>query len=106
MVGYGLFVPTGEYAFFGYDNAGLGIVHYGQFKVSSDKAGALTPLFQGRQDRVFAVGLESNVYLAKSKLFLGLRFLPEFEARNRTEGLTFILTFAREIRSFARPPAR
>ncbi|HEV7387028.1 MAG TPA: transporter [Gemmatimonadaceae bacterium] len=72
----------------------LGVVSYEQFKVTGDKAGLLTPLLSGVKDRVFAAGLEGNVILPLSKWVFDLRAEPEFGARNRTQGWTFLLTTA------------
>ena len=82
----------------------LGLVYYGQFKMTSDKAGQGTSLLEGSKDRVFAVGLEGNVIIPKSKMVYGLRIEPEFGARNRTQGWTFLLTVAYELKSLVRSP--
>ena len=82
----------------------LGLVYYGQFKMTSDKAGQGTSLLEGSKDRVFAVGLEGNVIIPKSKMVFGLRIEPEFGARNRTQGWTFLLTVAYELKSLVRSP--
>jgi len=74
----------------------VGLVYYAQWKVTGDSGGGplTTTLLSGRKDRVYAAGLEGNVFLPKAKLFVDLRILPEFEARARTEGVTFLLTLA------------
>ena len=81
----------------------VGLVYYGQFKVTEDSGPLLTPLLNGRKDRVFGVGVEGNVIIPASKLVLGLRVEPEFGARNRTQGWTFLLSAAYEIKSLAKP---
>lgn len=80
----------------------FGLVYYGQFKVGADKgAGPLADiLLAGRKDRVFGVGLEGSMYLPKSRLLLGLRIVPEFAARNRTQGTTFLLTLGYQAKMF------
>jgi hypothetical protein len=80
----------------------VGLVYYGQFKVSGDQGGQLTPLLAGRKDRVFGAGLEGDVILPKSGLVFGLRVEPEFGARNRMQGWTFLLTAAYELKSLAK----
>ena len=80
----------------------LGLVYYGQFKMTSDKAGQGTSLLEGSKDRVFAVGLEGNVIIPKSSMVYGLPIEPEFAARNRTQGWTFLLTVAYELKSLVR----
>jgi hypothetical protein len=82
----------------------VGVVYYGQFKVSSDQGGVLTPLLEGRKDRVFGAGVEGDVIIPKSKLVFGLRVEPEFGARNRTQGWTFLFTAAYLLKSFAKAP--
>jgi len=82
----------------------FGLVYYGQFKVSGDEGGALTPLLQGAKDRVIALGLEGNVILPESGWVLGLRIEPELEARNRTKGWTFMLTAAYQLKSLMKHP--
>lgn len=84
----------------------LGLVYYGQFKVTTDSGPLLTPLLEGKKDRVFGLGIEGNVFLPKAKLLLGLRFLPEFGARNRPQGFTFMLTVAYEVKSLMKLPAQ
>jgi hypothetical protein len=53
---------------------------------------------------VYGVGLEGSVFLPKPKLLLGLRFVPEFGAINRTEGYTFMLTLAYQAKSMMKTP--
>ncbi|MGH7681413.1 MAG: SphA family protein [Candidatus Eiseniibacteriota bacterium] len=74
--------------------ASVGLVYYAQWKVTGDEAvGPMRGLvLAGRKDRVYAAGLEGNVFLPKAKLLAGLRVMREFEARNRTEGVTFQFT--------------
>jgi hypothetical protein len=71
----------------------FGLVYYGQFKVTADEGtGPISNrLLAGRKDRVFGVGLEGSVYLPGSRTLLGLRIVPEFGARNRTQGVTFLI---------------
>jgi len=82
----------------------VGLSYYGQFKMTSDKASVITPLLEGSKDRVYAVGLEGNVIMPKSGMVYGLRIEPEFGARNRTQGWTFLLTVAYQLKSLVRPP--
>jgi len=84
----------------------VGVVYYGQFKVTSDTGtGPLsTRLLAGKKDRVFGAGVEANIFLPKTNLLFGLRVVPEFGARNRTQGTTFLLTAGWAFRSFAKKP--
>jgi hypothetical protein len=84
-----------------------GLAYYAQFKVSADQAGGSVadPLLAGRKDRVFGVGVEGSLFLPKAKLLLGLRFIPEFGARNRAQGYTFLLSIGYEAKSLVKMPA-
>ena len=87
----------------------FGLVYYGQFKVTADSGSGpiIDELLAGRKDRVFGVGLEGNIFLPKPKLLMGLRVLPEFGARNRTQGITFMLTLAYQAKMLIKmPPAQ
>jgi hypothetical protein len=82
----------------------FGLVYYAQFKVTSDSGPLGTPLLEGKKDHVYGVGLEGSVFLPKPKLLLGLRFVPELGAINRTEGYTFMLTLAYQAKSLMKMP--
>jgi len=84
----------------------VGVVYYAQLKVTRDTGPSGTPLISGSKDRVFGVGVEGNIFLPKPKLFLGLRVVPEFEARNRTQGVTILLTAGWSFKSFVKAPAQ
>ena len=60
-----------------------------------------SPPTDGPPDR-HGVGVKGNVIIPASKLVLGLRTEPEFGARNRTQGWTFLLSAAYEIKSLAK----
>jgi len=85
----------------------FGLVYYAQFKVTADTGSGpiADELLAGSKDRVFGVGLEGSVFLPKPKLFLGLRVVPEFGARNRTQGVTFMLSLAYQAKSLVKMPA-
>ena len=84
----------------------VGLAYYGQFKVSADSGSGPVAdvLLAGRKDRVFGLGVEGSIFLPKPKLVLGLRFVPEFGARNRPQGYTFLLTIAYEAKSLVKRP--
>ncbi len=86
----------------------VGVVYYGQFKVTGDTGSgqAATTLLAGDKDRVFGVGGEVNVFLPTAKLLLGVRVLPELGARNRTQGLTVLVTAGYQIQSLVKVPPR
>ena len=78
----------------------VGVAWYGQFKVSHDTGtGPLTTtLLAGIKDRVWGVGGEFNIFLPKAKLLLGARIIPEFGARNRTQGMTVMITAGYKVK--------
>jgi hypothetical protein len=83
----------------------IGAVYYAQFKATADTGpAAVTPLLAGRKDRVYGAGVEGNLILPKNGVVLGLRIEPEFGARNRTQGWTFMLTLAYELKSLVKAP--
>jgi len=84
----------------------VGIVYYGQFKVTADTGTRplSTRLLAGRKDRVYGAGVEGNIFLPKSSLLLDLRVVPEFGARNRTQGVTFLFTVGWAFKSFMKAP--
>lgn len=86
----------------------IGVVYYTQFKVTSDRgSGPIEDqLLAGDKDRVFAIGVEANVFLPKQKLLLGARVLPEFGARNRTQGRTVLITVGYQAKSLVKAPAQ
>jgi hypothetical protein len=80
----------------------VGLAYYGQFKVTSDEGGQLTPLLEGRKDRVYGLGPEVTMIIPQSRLVFGLRVEPEFGARNRTQGWTIMFTGAYELKSLSK----
>jgi hypothetical protein len=84
----------------------IGLVYAAQFKVTNDGGPILTPLLQGRRDRVYDLGGEANVFIPQTGTSVGLRILGEFEARNRTQGVTYMLTIAQGLKSLAKTPQK
>jgi hypothetical protein len=78
----------------------VGVVYYAQFKVTVDTGGSplVSALLADGKDRVFGIGGEVNVFLPKPKLLLGARVVPEFGARNRTQGTTVLITVAYQVK--------
>jgi hypothetical protein len=72
----------------------VGVVYYGQAKLTDDTGPALTPLLDGKTDIVYGAGVEGSFIFPESGLLLGLRAVPEFGAKNRTTGWTVMLTIA------------
>lgn len=83
----------------------LGLVYYGQFKVTGDSGPFGTNALADNKDQVFGVGLEGNIYLPKPRLLFGLRVEPEFGARTRTQGVTVVFTAAYAWKSFVKAEA-
>ncbi|MGH9145882.1 MAG: SphA family protein [Vicinamibacterales bacterium] len=77
----------------------VGIVGYGQFKVTEDSGSAR--LFQDiGKDRVYALGGEINVFIPQAGLTVIRRVIPEFGARLRTQGTTVSISLAYVAKSF------
>ena len=72
----------------------VGAAYYAQWKVTADTGPLLTPLLEGHEDRVYALGIEGNVVLVGPGLVFVVRGLPEFGARNRTQGWAFVFSVA------------
>lgn len=80
----------------------VGVVYYGQFKVSADSGAsvqALDTALANDKDRVFGAGGEVSVFLPKARLLLDARIIPEFGARNRTQGLTMVFAIGYQVKS-------
>ena len=86
--------------------ARLGLVYYAQFKMTADSVSSLTPLLEKRKDQVWAVGLEGSVMIPKSRMMLNVRTLPEFAARNRTQGWTWQFAVSYGLKPLTRPGGR
>jgi hypothetical protein len=70
----------------------LGAAGYAQFKVTGDSGSDIPTPLQGFKDRVFALGPEFNVFIPGPNLSLVARYEPEFGARVRTQGQTFVFS--------------
>lgn len=73
----------------------FGVVGYSQFQLTEDSGRDVVPFNVGAKDRVFAVGPEFDVIIPKHKINFLVRVLPEFGARSRTQGLTFVMAFGK-----------
>lgn len=70
-----------------------GISGYCQWQVTDDSGtAAVTP---DVHDQVYAAGPEISVFIPPAKMFLSLRSLFEFEAEDRPEGNTTVLTLTK-----------
>lgn len=73
----------------------FGVVGYSQFQLTNDSGTDVTPLNIGEKDRVHAVGPEFGVILPTKKFNFLVRALPEYAARSRTRGITFVVSFSK-----------
>jgi hypothetical protein len=78
----------------------VGLAYYAQFKVTSDRVGGPNGSVPspGHKDRVYGAGPEASILLPKSGLFVDLRVVPEFGARNRTQGVTWVLSLGYDLK--------
>lgn len=81
----------------------IGVAAYTQFKATGDSGTGIPLFLQGRKDRVFGVGPEFNVYIPQLKGTIIVRYMPEFGARNTTQGQAFVVMFALQAKSWAPP---
>ncbi|HKR11598.1 MAG TPA: transporter [Pyrinomonadaceae bacterium] len=68
----------------------FGAVGYAEFQLTNDSGTAVPVLTANNKDRVFAIGPEFGVILPAKKFSFMVRVLPEFGARNRTQGVTVV----------------
>lgn len=69
----------------------FGLIGYAEFQLTNDSGTAVPVLTANNKDRVFALGPEIGVILPTKKFNFVARVLPEFGARNRTQGVTVVL---------------
>lgn len=69
----------------------FGVVGYAEFQLTNDSGTAVHALRANNKDRVFAIGPELGVILPTKKFNFLVRVLPEFGARNRTQGVTVVV---------------
>jgi len=75
----------------------FGAVGYAEFQLNDDSGADVGPLNQGANDRVFALGPEFGVIWPVKKFNFLIRVLPEFGARSRTQGLTFVTAIGKSF---------
>lgn len=82
-----------------------GIVYYMQFKTTDDKMTVPvlggSPIDLANKDQIFGLGAEGNIFLPSIKSSIGVRWLTELGAKNRTQGNTFFITLAPYIKFLA-----
>jgi len=82
----------------------LGAAGYAHFKITGDSGSDIPPPLRGFKDRVFALGPEFNIFIPKPRLALLARYEPEFGARNRNQGQTFVFSIAWVAKSLVNIP--
>jgi hypothetical protein len=75
----------------------VGAVGYAEFQLTNDSGSAVPVLTSDNKDRVFAVGPEIGMILPTKKFNFLMRVLPEFGARNRTQGITVVFGFVKSF---------
>ncbi len=73
----------------------VGMVGYAEFQLTNDSGSAVPALTADNKDRVFALGGEFGVILPAKKFNFMVRVLPEFGARNRTQGVTTVFSIGK-----------
>jgi hypothetical protein len=68
----------------------FGAVGYAEFQLTNDSGSGVPALTANNKDRVFAIDPEFGVILPTKKFSFFVRLLPEFGARNRTQGVTTV----------------
>ena len=75
----------------------VGVVGYAEFQLTKDSGTVVPALTANDKDRVFAIGPEFGVILPTKKFNFLVRVLPEFGARNRTHGVTTVLSIGKSF---------
>jgi len=75
----------------------FGVVGYSEFQLTNDSGTAVPALTANNKDRVFAIGPEFGVILPTKKFNFLARVLPEFGARNRTQGVTVVFAIGKSF---------
>lgn len=81
-----------------------GMVYYMQFKTTKDKMTFPeinnTQFELSNKDQIYALGAEANIFIPSIKSNIGLRWLGELGASNRTQGNSFFITLAPYVKFF------
>jgi hypothetical protein len=85
----------------------LGVIGYGQFKITGDSGSGIPPVLRGFKDRVFAIGPEFNILLPWTGTIIDVRYSKEFGARVRTEGQAISISITQVLKQLTpKPPAK
>lgn len=77
-----------------------GIAYYMQFKTTSDHIAVDSMVISGKNDHIYGLGPEGNIFIPAIKSLFGLRWIFETGAVDRFQGKTFIVTWVYSIKSF------
>jgi hypothetical protein len=75
----------------------VGAVGYGEFQLTNDSGSDVIPFNHGNKDHVFGLGGEFGVIWPANKLNFLVRIIPEFGARSRTQGFTFVTAVGKDF---------
>ena len=82
----------------------VGLAYYTQFKATADSGADIRPALRGLKDRVFGAGPEVSVFVPQIGATISARYIPEFGARNTTQGQTFAVSIAFVVKPLGPPP--
>lgn len=81
-----------------------GMVYYIQYKTTEDEMTIPQinniPFNLKNKDQIYALGAEANIFIPSIKSSIGLRWLGELGANNRTQGNSFFITLAPCVKFF------
>ena len=77
-----------------------GVVYYAQYKITEDNVHGEGISIGDHKDHVYGLGPEGNVFVPRIRTQFALRWLAEFDAVNRFQGFTTMLTIAYNVKSF------
>jgi hypothetical protein len=75
----------------------FGAIAYSEFQLTNDSGTEVRLLTANNKDCVFAIGPEFGVILPAKKFNFLARVLPEFGARNRTQGVTVVFAIGKSF---------
>jgi hypothetical protein len=76
-----------------------GVAYYVQFKTTSDRIALDSNyVINGKNDHIYGLGPEANIFIPAMKSLIGLRWILETGAVDRFQGRTFLVTWVYEIK--------
>jgi hypothetical protein len=83
--------------------ANLSVAYYAQFKATEDSGADIRPRLRGLKDHVFGIGPDFNILIPHIGATFGVRYMPEFGARNTTQGQTIFVSLTFIVKPFPPP---